>query len=377
MKTERLLPTIVCWLVGMVSLPCLAQNEPLPTIDEIKAVRWIAENKIRSMDLEWREQTIYAQDLYLDGSGGTPPTPVGPPSQAALVRPGGPILGNMVRKVTFAGTKVRYEMKGQSPLIGIDGAVSMTQHDETRAFDGERYRTFLPNAIDEYPAGASLQGSAYAVLNDDVLTPVKLALWLTCERRRPFDLDNFVVTGQETLEEIGNLVVAVAPQSRGEIFQRTLWLDPARDYSVVRYTRRHNEALVGQVDISYPAQPIDGMWTPSGWDFRTYSTSGKLKTTTSAKVLNREINKAVLDEVFRIQFPNGTLVKMEDENFIMRDGKASIRVTQAERTSGTRYRHWVWKPFHLSLYIALSAFCAIVVWATTYLCRTTHARKAS
>jgi hypothetical protein len=84
-----------------------------------------------------------------------------------------------------------------------------------------------------------------------------------------------------------------------------VWVDPHRDFALLRYETTDNGKLMFQVSIGYQRDP-QGEWVPSGWDIVTQNLDGGLQMSTQSKVVEYALNPAVPADRFDITFPPGT-----------------------------------------------------------------------
>jgi hypothetical protein len=90
--------------------------------------------------------------------------------------------------------------------------------------------------------------------------------------------------------------------------KNVLYVDPAMDYSIVRYSIIVQGALRSNADIRYQ-RTTDFGWVPSGWDFT--SNPGSSPTLRASEVNEYSLNTPLPRDLFDIQFPLGTHVADE------------------------------------------------------------------
>ena len=85
------------------------------------------------------------------------------------------------------------------------------------------------------------------------------------------------------------------------------WVDPQRDYGVVRWQRRQNElaALDFAIDLQ---QGPDHQWLPQRWSWRLSADPAGRAASFEATVTRRMINKKLPDATFAADYPPGTRV---------------------------------------------------------------------
>jgi hypothetical protein len=89
---------------------------------------------------------------------------------------------------------------------------------------------------------------------------------------------------------------------------RTVWLDPAMDYSVRRYVQSVGGKPVITLDITYDRDPKHG-WIPKRWSSIWMNPeTDTLVMAENAEVTSYEINVPIPADEFKIEFPPGTNV---------------------------------------------------------------------
>lgn len=118
----------------------------------------------------------------------------------------------------------------------------------------------------------------------------------------------------------------------------TCWIDPSREYSILRYIIRSNSLML-QVDISYKLDQ-DNRWIPSEWTTKKMQPGNlRLRESTSAIVTAFEINPPLAPEDFLLNFPSGTEVVdyKEQINYIARENGDKRIITNEERLRDAQY----------------------------------------
>lgn len=134
----------------------------------------------------------------------------------------------------------------------------------------------------------------------------------------------------------GQSAVILKKAKKGII--ETCWIDPSRQYSVLRYILRSNTVIL-QIDTSYKLGQ-EHIWVPLEWTIKKmHAEDLKLEESASAKVKTYEINPPITPEVFRFDFPSGTEVvdrKKQISYIVQEDGGKRI-ITSEERQRGAEY----------------------------------------
>ena len=85
------------------------------------------------------------------------------------------------------------------------------------------------------------------------------------------------------------------------------WIDPKRDYSVVRWKRRQSD--VAPLDVAIvPQQGPDGEWLPAQWSWRLPGAGGGAPASFVVTVTRRAINQKLPQKTFATDYPPGTHV---------------------------------------------------------------------
>jgi hypothetical protein len=100
-------------------------------------------------------------------------------------------------------------------------------------------------------------------------------------------------------------------QCQRGIFHQRAWVDPARDFVLVRYLDQQSERTGSKLDVHYRREA--GEWVPERWEITELLPDGKLDQSIRAKVTAIEINSATDPNEYDLVFPRGTLVRDETE----------------------------------------------------------------
>jgi len=233
------------------------------------------------------------------------------------------LQGNMVRFETD-GPHWSQALKSYSPrtyVAAFDGEIEMC------LFGGDRsgQKAFDPHGFVTKRTSHSDSG-----------TLVFRALALSYRPLQPslgrFDPESHEVRHDEEVDGRRCSLVEQTTSSVGRAGAR-YWVDPERDWVVVRALSFFNGKPSTQLDIFYTLDKIHG-WTPSGWKGSLFS-SGKPKTWFTARVTRYEINVPVPRTQLQVQFPVGTWVtdRVQQCDYFVRDGNVRRIITQEERNA--------------------------------------------
>lgn len=121
---------------------------------------------------------------------------------------------------------------------------------------------------------------------------------------RRFDLSKLHVAGYA---KIGDVSCAVVETRVHDGRQEDYWLDPARDYLLLREHHTLNGQDWRRADISYRHDPKFG-WVPAGWDDVIVGESGSLVFSATDSVTEVSLNQPIPDSEFHIEIPKGARV---------------------------------------------------------------------
>jgi hypothetical protein len=83
------------------------------------------------------------------------------------------------------------------------------------------------------------------------------------------------------------------------------FVDPVRDYVVMRTRNEYKGSAQQQIDISYVPSDVCG-WVPSSWKDQDYSSDGALIGESEKHILSLKLNEEQDAEQFELEFPPGT-----------------------------------------------------------------------
>jgi hypothetical protein len=176
------------------------------------------------------------------------------------------------------------------------------------AFDGTTTRDYRAlNHPTMTGIGHTRPGFQIAAAQGQALEPVLVMF-------RPFDanlgrinLDDYRVSALRG--KIGEIACVIIEKTEAGLWPiRTLsWLDPARDYIVLRKQRILGGRSHERMDISYRKDPAFG-WVPEGCHASSISEVGYLCSSLSASITAFAINQPIPTSEFLVDFPKGTKV---------------------------------------------------------------------
>jgi hypothetical protein len=169
------------------------------------------------------------------------------------------------------------------------------------------------------------------------LTPLRLAL-RPSTTASDWSQESCRVVSEDAL--LGNVHCIMLQMDKVDHSERC-WVDPQRDYCVVRWQRRQNElaALDFAIDLQ---QGPDGEWLPQRWSWRLSADPAGRAASFEATVTRRIINKKLPDATFVADYPSGTRVYDasvdlpiydSDDRFVDRDNQPGMLPTDEARAT--------------------------------------------
>lgn len=129
-------------------------------------------------------------------------------------------------------------------------------------------------------------------------------------------------------------------------FSRVIWVDPGREYAILRYSVMRRDVPSYQIDGKY-IEHDQGGWAPSGWIINSWRDgpdgSRVLRLHAEARVTKYEVNPEFAADEFRLEFPVGTIVRDDrvDEDHLVRENGEQRKILRSERRCGAAYEDFV------------------------------------
>jgi hypothetical protein len=270
----------------------------IPSLETIAAAWTKRQEKTKSLKFTWREERASSRGLATQESH----TVLIDGDRFAYVEDNDPYPQDMASLVIASEQASNAPHKGSRPQSFIP---------ELRparwTFDGRSTRTYrrLP---DSKITGIGRIGVGFHIQEVErfALEPVLLAF-------RPFDVylgrikpsDFRVSPNRGKIGDVSCVILETTDaESRGETFY---WLDPARDYIVLRRQQTTNGTDSERMDISYRHDPAAG-WTPEGCKRSTVSLLGRRWRSETATITAFTANQPIPAAEFLVEFPKGTKV---------------------------------------------------------------------
>jgi hypothetical protein len=231
-----------------------------------------------------------------------------------------------------ARSRFRYQARHWSVLK----SAAYTENCDTE-FDGTEYKTA---AIYDPPVVTNNGGIRRMKIHPDLAVlscrPTVVALRGTEPTYRVYDVARFEPTGK--IQVVNR--VPCAELVRQNIAARTkeiLYVDPAREFVLVRAAAFESDRPGYQLDVSHQDDPIAG-WLPSKWSYVTYDPYGKVYASGRCTANRWEINPPLTDADLKVAPAPGTLMidatsRRQTKYVVQPDGQPGKRVPRGARIS--------------------------------------------
>jgi hypothetical protein len=278
-----------CWLASFAPLG-IAQ-----TVNDQIAKAWQERNdKVRTFEFHFTStSTYYKGGLSI---GAEVPTP----------RPDKDTQATCLHKYLLGGTTVRIELDGLQ-WSGED----FRQIRRTTILDGKR-KTYIEEGATPAPRGWIGNDSDYLEVKGQDFRPLTRHFRGASKSMRSFLIDELKPTGAKLViggRSCEQFVIKRVGGDRSEF-----WLDPGRDWIVVREVYVHPGRNYTQLDIVYGPHQICG-WIPTSWEFRQTVRDTRPVSTERYVVTKYALNEPIADSVFTLTFPAETnVLDVRDKN---------------------------------------------------------------
>lgn len=188
------------------------------------------------------------------------------------------------------------------------------------SFDGSTSRRFGDAPESEVQAGSGFVESAPHAFDTNriELRPLILTYRPLHPTIGRIDLGEHRVLDQR--RPIGSHSCLIVEESHERPVKKSYWVDPDRDYIVLRYVSSYKGREGLRQDIEYEHDADHG-WIPKRWKLLVTDDEGLPRQTTEAVVTHYTLNAPIPAEEFTFAFPDGTLV--------------------ADKSDGEAKDHWV------------------------------------
>lgn len=321
-------------VLAMVALGCLGGGpaatsaHAVATLDEIVEAWRSREQRTRTAKFEWTESETVA-------AGSMPP-----PLMGDLPSPGPPEDVTLQRKValTLDADMLRYEYEGPQWVVNRQQFLPRRY---LYVFDTKQGTTYFGDDLREVrrfnPVGFITGPERMGEFNNWRL----LAVLLHCRACDPklvrFDPAAYRVSSK--LGAVGERQCVILEPKEQSLRPTSYWVDPERDFAVLRVEQSFEGKPVDKLDVSYKRDRLAG-WVPWSWkEVNVADKTCELRYQYSATVTKYEVNSSIPASEFQFNFPPETEVvdTRDGTHYIVRPGDAKRIVTPRERDAGVPY----------------------------------------
>jgi thiol-disulfide isomerase/thioredoxin len=249
----------------------------------------------------------------------------------------------------FSGRKVRIQSSrdvASAPAADQQNADRKRQ-ETVLVFDGSEARGITHHPDYEYPQG-SVSNQQAPDPSGITYRPVLMTCRMLDPHLQPFSIDDYHIV--DTAAELDGLDVwklesrRKVSGGRSESVEResveTLWLDPQREFVVLRRERtvQGNSTPRSQMRISYIDDSEFGP-VANAWSYARYASDGSTQSYLLGRMTRYEVDPPIDAGEFELEFPPGTrYLKHEnagsDRQFIVRNDKTHREITLEELRRG-------------------------------------------
>lgn len=308
--------TLVLAVVLIIVRPPMAIGDDV-SMDQIVAAWRSRQKRTQSVMFDWKAKMTYAQ-----GSLGSHQ----PPNDLTYFDPSVILM--------IDGVRIRYEHQQMNFKARLEGK-EVSRYIST--FDGEvsADHTTAGSKYD-WAIGIVSDKEEYNDIGNLHLRPV--LLWC-----RPFypklrSPDDFRITEERPVVDGREVVVIKTPPRGPGLTSQHCWVDPKRDFCIVRWQMTTADKLAIDVTIRYREDAVHS-WVPSSWAILVLNPDdGKLQTASHAEVTQYTINEPIVSKMFQLhlQFPIDTVVtdrRSKERYFVRADGRKRL-ITESEENRG-------------------------------------------
>jgi hypothetical protein len=249
--------------------------------------------------------------------------------------------------IVVEGGKMRIESNG----LGVSHEDGLVPQMHMAVSNGEVVKCYLPTGLSPYPTGSVWEGTSNPRATTTDYLPVLLTFRPFHPAMASFTRDEllsparFTIDSRRTPMERRNCIcLKELPSPKRAGYVRSFWLDPEREYSLMRYTVQAPMDAGGRVVVqldSFEYEQNGSTWVPTAWRMVDTNPRGAIRQSTMAKVERYSLNPPVEPEEFDIAFPPGTWVTQtlgKDRGgprvqYIVREGGEKRVITENEQSA--------------------------------------------
>ncbi len=272
-------------------------EEDRRTLEAITAAWSARQRRVKSFKFAWQTEKTMASWLA--------DQPASPLERAgARARPAAPfVLLKDDHSFCVDGERLALRTIPRSPLP------AGTLGEWRAAFDGTTLRSLANYGRKEPRASGKVQSAAHFdidLTDRPGITPLLLVYRPLASKLGGIELSKYhMLLGGGKID--GTTCVIIASEERPGT-RRIFWLDPAREYVILREQQSSNGQDFNRLDYSYRNDPKVG-WVFSGWNRCMIGDGGSLLMAITATVTTASINEPLPLSDFQFEFPPGTRIE--------------------------------------------------------------------
>lgn len=319
------------WLTASGATAYPDSDRPVTVDDVFRA--WEARGReVRTARIEYTLRHFMAKGSDMGKGVGNSPGPFPPKDHTAESK----------LTILLDADSWRYDRIGT--LWCSEGEAFLPQH-YVAVFDGDAYRLFfgLEADPDVVHSVGFIDGKSHGAteVKLPLVAPVINAFRATHPVIGTFRREEWRLTPTDAVIDGRRcLMLEKIPAPNSTHFSH-YWIDPERDYSIVRMTRGKGSQTFTQMEVKY-RHDAGVRWVPSGWNISTivdgWLTLTDGKTATDVKY---EINREIPKTAFKFDFPPGAEVydrrTKPKVSYIVQANGAQRVITAEERNRGASY----------------------------------------
>lgn len=310
-----------CWALLILgagfNLPSLAAppaREAEYTLEAVEKAWRVRQQKVRTFRFHCDERQTYTKGSYLSGKKPEPSNP------HRLVVPPETTTYDTSFSMTMDGDKLRYF----SSNFTLTTEGKLVPQKGTTVSTSVGVKDLQEPGATSYPRGNILPPVADGL---SITAPGQVALLLTFRPLHPATIyfrnvarRYVVVPGRSVFAERSCVQLKeVGTDPRFPI--TSVWLDPERDFVVVRMVQDSPTGPLSQLTFEEFRQTENG-WVPLKWTKTSLNSDGSVSTSCRASVRHFTLNVLMDEKEFELEFPPGTWVTdgREKTRYILKEG---------------------------------------------------------
>jgi hypothetical protein len=200
--------------------------------------------------------------------------------------------------------------------------------------NGSEFRALQSFPDHGFNSGVIQNADQFPAFKSGEVEPVLLAFRSFSPHRQQFIHGLEVVDGEHEIN--GRPLVVMQQHNDGTKSAGVqYWMDPSRDYIVMRNLSISGDGRVGfQADIEY-AEDRSGIWVPVKWTQNTFGSDGDLFRSSEFQVTAYEVNPKLPESLFELEFEPGVRV------FDKREGVHNANVWTVNQDGSKRMQEGV------------------------------------